>query len=1009
MDHGWLHDMVARQFGITGPLRQLGGEHDLNFRATGAGGDVIVKAMRRNGDIALVENQCSATAWALRSDPDLPLPHILPAPGGRLWQPLVDDCGHQRVVWVQRAFEGIPMGDAGPQRLETLSALGGLAARLDRALVGYGWTPTSDAAKWDLSKADWIAGRLDVLGDGPRRRLVEGIVADYEKAFPALMDLPAQPIHNDLNDFNILVVPGLIEPARVSGLIDFGDMALAPRVCEIAIAGAYAILDHETPEAALGALVAGYHGVSPLSAAEIDLIWPLLRMRLAVSVVNSTIEAVGRPDDPYVTISQAPAWRLLENEAIDGALMRARLRVACGLPATDAASRIAGWLDQRRGSFAPVLVEDLSGAPVGELSVKASIVPENPFSLRPDEARHLGRPAGTDTALWLGKYGEPRLIYTDDAFRKGPWRASNRRTVHMAVDIFAAAGKAVQAPLDGTVATVENRTGHLDYGGVVILEHRTAEGDPFYALYGHLDPAMCETLHVGSRIAAGEVFARLGKPDENGGWEPHLHFQMALTLDGMGHDWPGVADPDDWAWWRAICPNPAALLNLPDDKVAYHAIDADTLLAERQARFGSNLKLSYRRPVTFLRGWRHHLFDEMGRPYLDAYNNVPHVGHAHPRIRAVAADQLARMNANTRYLHPAPMALAERITGRLPSELEVCFFVNSGSEANELALRLARTASGGYDIVTPDHGYHGNTTGAIDISAYKFNKPGMGGRKPWVHLVDVADDYRGRFRRDEPDRALRYAEQVDGALAEVERNGGKLAGFIAETFPSVGGQIIPPPGYLAQVYERIRRAGGICIADEVQTGLGRLGDFYFGFEQQQVRPDIVVLGKPLGNGHPIGAVITTRAIAERFAQGPEYFSTFGGSNLSCRIAAEVLDIVDDEGLQANAKAMGERLLGGLNALGEKYPVIGDVRGIGLFVGLDLVTDRESRNPATAAADYVMNRLRDIRILVGREGPADNILKIRPPLTVDAEGIDMLLDRLDLCLKEASLFSNLPDA
>lgn len=1009
MDHGWLHEMVARQFGVTGPLRQLGGEHDLNFRASSAGGDVIVKAMRRNGDIALVENQCSAIAWALRSDPDLPLPHILPAPDGRLWQPLADDGGHPRVVWVQRAFEGIPMGDAGPQRLETLSALGGLAARLDRALVGYEWVPTPDAAKWDLSKAGWITGRLDVLGDGPRRRLVEGIVADYEKAFPALTALPAQPIHNDLNDFNILVVPGLTGPTRVSGLIDFGDMALAPKVCEIAITGAYALLDHETPEAALCALVAGYHGVSPLSAAEIDLIWPLLRMRLAVSVVNSTIEAVGRPDDPYVTISQAPAWRLLENEAIDGALMRARLRVACGLPATDAADRIAAWLDQRRGAFALVLGEDLSDVPVGELSVKESIVPENPFGLRNDEAAHLGGHGLANSGLWLGKYGEPRLIYTDDAFRKGPWRASNRRTVHTAVDIFAAAGKAVRAPLDGTVATVENRTGHLDYGGVVILEHRTAEGDPFYALYGHLDPAMCETLHPGSRIAAGEVFARLGKPEENGGWEPHLHFQVALTLDGMGHDWPGVADPDDWSLWRAICPNPAALLNLPDDKVAYHAIDADALLAERQARFGSNLKLSYRRPVTFLRGWRHHLFDEMGRPYLDAYNNVPHVGHAHPRIRAVAADQLARMNANTRYLHPAPMALAERITARLPSELEVCFFVNSGSEANELALRLARAASGGYDIVTPDHGYHGNTTGAIDISAYKFNKPGMGGRKPWVHLVDVADDYRGRFRRDDPQRARRYAEQVDGALAEVERNGGRLAGFIAETFPSVGGQIIPPPGYLAQVYERIRRAGGICIADEVQTGLGRLGDFYFGFEQQQVRPDIVVLGKPLGNGHPIGAVITTRTIAERFAQGPEYFSTFGGSNLSCRIAAEVLDIVDDEGLQANAKAMGERLLGGLSALGEKYPVIGDVRGIGLFVGIDLVTDRESRNPATAAADYVMNRLRDMRILVGREGPADNILKIRPPLTVDAEGIDMLLDRLDLCLKEASLFSNLPDA
>src|SRR5690606_21058592 len=392
---------------------------------------------------------------------------------------------------------------------------------------------------------------------------------------------------------------------------------------------------------------------------------------------------------------------------------------------------------------------------------------------------------------------------------------------------------------------------------------------------------VCESLKVGDEIAAGVAFASFGEPEGNGGWEPHLHFQLALTLDGMGHDWPGVADPDDWALWQALCPNPAALLNLPDDRVACKTVDTQALLAERKASFGANLKLSYRRPVTLLRGWRHHLFDEMGRPYLDAYFNVPHVGHSHPRIRAVACVQLARMNSNSRYLHPAQMALAERLTARLPQELEICFFVNSGSEANELALRLARAANGGYDIVTPDHGYHGNTTGAIDISAYKFNKPNMGGRKPWVQLVDVADDYRGRFRRDDPDRALHYAQQVDGALKAIAERGGKVAGFIAETFPSVGGQIIPPPGYLAAVYERIRAAGGICIADEVQTGLGRLGDYYFGFEQQAVRPDIVVLGKPLGNGHPIGAVITTRAVADRFAEGPEYFSTFGGSNLSC--------------------------------------------------------------------------------------------------------------------------------
>jgi 4-aminobutyrate aminotransferase-like enzyme len=335
----------------------------------------------------------------------------------------------------------------------------------------------------------------------------------------------------------------------------------------------------------------------------------------------------------------------------------------------------------------------------------------------------------------------------------------------------------------------------------------------------------------------------------------------------------------------------------------------------------------------------------------------------------------------------------------MPEGLEVCYFVNSGSEANELALRLARAATGGRDMITPDHGYHGNTTGAIDISAYKFNAKGGVGQPDWVELVDVADDYRGRYRRDDPARAEKYAADVGEAIARIKAKGGKLAGFIAETFPSVGGQIIPPKGYLLAVYEHIRAAGGICIADEVQTGLGRLGEYYFGFEEQGALPDIVVLGKPIGNGHPIGVVVATRAISEAFAKGPEYFSTFGGSTLSCRIGAEVLDIVEDESLMENARVMGNRLAEGLRALQVKHAVIGDVRGYGLFVGVDLVSDRDLRTPATEVAEYVKNRMRAHRILLGCEGPHDNILKIRPPLTIDAEGVDMILATLAEVLAE----------
>jgi len=551
----------------------------------------------------------------------------------------------------------------------------------------------------------------------------------------------------------------------------------------------------------------------------------------------------------------------------------------------------------------------------------------------------------------------------------------------------------------GEVFVVENRTGHLDYGGVIILRHVTPAGDPFYTLYGHLNPECCTRLKVGDQIEQGAAFCRLGDASMNGGWAPHVHFQLALTTQGIEADWPGVGDPDEMYLWRALCPNPAALLNLPDDKCRYEPTSKEAIQQGRKDHFGGNLSLTYADPVMLVRGWKHHLFDEWGRPYLDAYNNVPHVGHAHPRIQAIAADQLKRMNSNTRYLHPAQTAFADKILSKLPDHLEVCFFVNSGSEANELALRLARAHTGAKGMVTPDHGYHGNTTGAIDVSAYKFNAKGGIGKSDWVELVEVADDYRGSYRRDDPDRAQKFADLVDPAIAALQQRGQGIAGFIAETFPSVGGQIIPPKGYLPAVYDKIRAAGGICIADEVQTGLGRLGEHYFGFEHQGASPDIVVMGKPIGNGHPIGVLVTTRAIADSFAKGPEFFSTFGGSTLSCRMGKEVLDIVDDEALQQNARLMGAELITGLTALQDKHASIGDVRGMGLFLGVELIT--EDGSEATQICSYVKNRMRDHRILIGSEGPKDNILKIRPPLTIDSEGVEMILAALDSILSEVA--------
>jgi 4-aminobutyrate aminotransferase-like enzyme len=421
----------------------------------------------------------------------------------------------------------------------------------------------------------------------------------------------------------------------------------------------------------------------------------------------------------------------------------------------------------------------------------------------------------------------------------------------------------------------------------------------------------------------------------------------------------------------------------------------DEILAARRRAIGRNVSIGYRRPVHLVRGAMQYLFDEEGRRYIDGYNNVPHVGHCHPRIVEAAARQMRALNTNTRYLHENLARYAERLTATLPEPLRVCFFVSSGSEANELALRLARARTRQRDLIVLDAAYHGNTTTLIDISPYKFNGPGGAGRPPWVHVVPVPDVYRGTYRGRTPDfqAGAKYADAVARSLDEWRADGRGLCGFIAESCPSVGGQIMLPPGYLAAVYHHVREAGGVCIADEVQTAYGRIGTHAYGFEQQDVVPDIVVLGKPIGNGHPIGAVVTTPEIAESFDNGMEFFSTFGGNTVSCAIGLAVLDVLEDERLQAHAERVGAHLLARLRPLVDRSRLVGDVRGSGLFIGVELVRDRDTLEPATTEASDVVNRLRDEGILIGTDGPHHNVLKIRPPMPFNTEDADVLASTL----------------
>jgi 4-aminobutyrate aminotransferase-like enzyme len=567
------------------------------------------------------------------------------------------------------------------------------------------------------------------------------------------------------------------------------------------------------------------------------------------------------------------------------------------------------------------------------------------------------------------------------------------------MDFFVEPGAALRAPLDGVVHAVANNSAPLDYGPLVILRHETNDGEEFFTLYGHLSKEALGSLKVGQHISRGQPFARVGSVPENGGWTPHAHFQVILDLLEMGANFPGVAYASQRSVWTNLSPDPNVLLGIPADRFPAKEPEFAETLAARQKLLGKNLSISYERPLKIVRGWLQYLYDDAGRAYLDVYNNVPLVGHSHPRVVQAAQAQLALLNTNTRYLHDNVNRYAERLTRLLPEPLRVCFFVNSGSEANELALRLARAHTGREDIIVLEHAYHGHTNALIDISPYKFDGPGGRGKKPWVHVAPLADDYRGAYRRGDKQAGAKYARHVAEILERTKAEGPGVAAYIAETLPSVGGQIVFPPDYLAEVYRHVRGAGAVCIADEVQVGFGRLGTHFWGFDTQGVVPDIVVLGKPIGNAFPLAAVITTAKIANSFSNGMEFFSTFGGNPVACATGLAVLDVLEEENLQQHALRVGARLIEGLKSLQTRHALIGDVRGSGLFLGIDLVLDRETCEAAPLQASYVVNRLRDCGILAGTDGPHHNVIKLRPPLVFSESDANLFVKTLGAILQE----------
>ena len=416
-------------------------------------------------------------------------------------------------------------------------------------------------------------------------------------------------------------------------------------------------------------------------------------------------------------------------------------------------------------------------------------------------------------------------------------------------------------------------------------------------------------------------------------------------------------------------------------------------LAERRDKYlGPSLSLSYENPLHLVRGEGQYLYDEAGNEYLDAVNNIQHVGHSHPKVIEAANAQFKKLNTNTRYLDETILDYAQALTERLPHGLNKCYFTNSGSEANDLALRIARTCTNSKETIVLDGAYHGHSSSLIEISPYKHDGPGGHGSPDHVHPVPIPDPFRGKYRG--PDSGTSYHEEVEKILNELRSEKKHISAFISEAVMGCGGQIFPPDGFLGPSYDSVKRDGGLCIADEVQIGFGRMGKCFWGFEIQDLRPDIVTLGKSIGNGHPLSVLVTTDEIADRFDNGMEYFNSFGGNPVSCAIGHAVLDIIEEEELQQNALGVGETLLRMLNELKNKHDVIGDIRGQGLFLGIEFIHEEKPLRPFASLAKKIVNQMKENGILLSTDGPDHNVMKIKPPMVFNEKNALSLVEKLD---------------
>lgn len=943
---------LAEHYGLSGALHALGSQQDLNYRVDSPSGRFVMKICR--GDYALVELQAQhAGLKYLAEHSAITVPRVIVAKNGE--DLLTLQAGGEAVhVRLLDYIEGQSLTHLEHLGHKVVADFGRLCGEMDLALAGFDHPGLSRTLQWDARHASaLIAHLLPIIKDAQQRTLIAEAAEQAERRLQPLQDkLSVQAIHMDITDDNVVWTRNAQRHWQLQGVIDFGDLVRTWRITDLSVTCA-ALLHHADgdPFVILPAVQA-YHAVNPLQYEELQALWPLIVARAAVLVLSGEQQVSIDPTNTYSRDNLSHEWEIFHvATSVPLALMEAAILTSVGhsLPAVDSAD-FAALLPELVGrEFALI-----------DLGVLSPHFEAGNWEQTGADQRLLDE-AAVVHGLAASRYGQYRLSRTQ------PDSAVEPQTFPLHVELRVPHGSVVQAPFAAVLR--ETADGALCLDGPQLSVR----------LWG-----VTASLPSGSTLAKGQALGSVSGP---------LLVQLCRDADVPT---PLFCTPLRTAAWQALCPSPAVVLGLACD--AEPELDGKTLLERRDASFARTQKHYYVDPPRIERGWRNHLIDMQGRSYLDMLNNVAVLGHGHPRMAAVAARQWSLLNTNSRFNYAAVAEFSERLLKLAPEGMDRVFLVNSGSEANDLAIRLAWAYSGGRDMLSVLEAYHGWTVGADAVSTSIADNPkALESRPDWVHPVTAPNTYRGEFRglASAPDY-VRSVEQQLHKLAEQKR---QLAGFICEPVYGNAGGISLPPGYLQQVYALVRARGGVCIADEVQVGYGRMGHFFWGFEEQGVVPDIITMAKGMGNGQPLGAVITRREIAEALEAEGYFFSSAGGSPVSCQIGMAVLDVMEEEKLWENAQVVGGHFKARLEALIDKHPLAGAVHGSGFYLGLELIRNRDTLEPATEETALLCDRLRELGIFMQPTGDDLNILKIKPPMMTSRQSVDFFVDMLDRVLSE----------